>query len=111
MKPLKYGYFKLKNCSRNESDEGASLQEDRARKRALLKTSEYAARKNVLGVKALTLTLTNFLVWHIDFALSALQKSVKFFLEGFEEELYALEEAPPENARSFRIVLSEITRK
>lgn len=110
-KPLKHGYFMVKNRSQKESDDGVSLDAARAKEMEWFEETLYVKRRNVLGVKALTSALSSLLVGRIEAAIPLLQKEVHLLLAEAKAELLKLGPRAPETPGSCRLALREISRK
>jgi len=111
-KPLKHGYYMLKNRSQQELNGQVSLsrEEARTREREYFKTSAYSNESSRLGVDALTAALTELLVSQIRKALPQMRQEVNDLLEHVTQELDQLGEAPPETAQARRAIVSESLR-
>ena len=98
-KPLRHGYFMLKNRSQEElkAQEGTAVPRADARGSELswLKASQYKASDR-LGVQVLQTALTELLVTQIERSLPSMLKEVEAVLVQTEAELAELGTAPPQ---------------
>ena len=112
-KPLKHGYFMLKNRSQANLDSQMSIEDSRKDEMAYFKKSEYHSIPGIqdkLGVEALSTALTEILVKRIEVAIPTLSKEVDKMLEDANGELQELGYGSPETLLAKRMRFSDISR-
>lgn len=110
-KPLRHGYFMLKNPSQEDMDAHMSPAQARVSERNWFTASKFASHKDVCGVEALTKALTSLLVGHIEASLPVMITDIETKLSEVKTDLDGMGNAAPENARICRSVLNEILRR
>jgi interferon-induced GTP-binding protein Mx1 len=110
-KPLKHGYFMLKNRSQESLKSNIPLDKARKDEMAYFESSPYTqAGTGRLGVNALSATLTELLVERIKDAIPELQLEVQKALDEAQASLKELGEAPPDTPKERRLAANAIVR-
>jgi GTP-binding protein EngB required for normal cell division len=114
-KPLRHGYFMLKNPSQDDltAQQGKPVPPADSRSRALawLKTSKYKEMDDRLGVQALQTALTGLLVTQIKKSLPSMREEVDAVLEQTEGEIATLGISPPPTAGGRRMAALAVVRE
>jgi interferon-induced GTP-binding protein Mx1 len=111
-KPLKHGYFMVKNRSQKDLNEKKSWEEAKEEEALYFKTSPYTqVAPDNLGVGSLAAALTDLLVQNIETALPDITQEVDETLRKAQQDLQKLGEAPPESAQAQRIRFSGVVRE
>ena len=112
-KPLRHGYYMLKNRSQEElkAQQGKTVSRAEARSSeiAWLRKSQYK-ESDRLGVQVLQTALTELLVSQIEKALPSMQEEVDKVLAETEAELAELGSAPPPSAYGRRTAALAVIR-
>lgn len=110
-KPIKHGYFMLKNPSQKES--GALVSQEEARRIELewFAQSKFVDRGGEnLGVEALTSALTTLLVGQIEEDIPAMRKEIEGLLSTAQKSLRELGAAAPNSAKACREDVGSVIR-
>eukprot|EP01060_Flectonema_neradi_P025528 TRINITY_DN3433_c0_g1_i3.p1 TRINITY_DN3433_c0_g1~~TRINITY_DN3433_c0_g1_i3.p1 ORF type:complete len:770 (+),score=166.09 TRINITY_DN3433_c0_g1_i3:53-2362(+) len=111
-KPLKLGYFMVKNRSQKQLDDGLTLNDAQEDEKRYFQSHSVFRRANhdQLGVESLTMMLTKLLVQHIRKALPDLLCELRKAYDEAKVELQKLGAAPPATSSDCREMAAGIVR-
>jgi interferon-induced GTP-binding protein Mx1 len=109
-KPLKLGYYMVKNRSQAELNGKLTLDAARATEKSYFDSHEIfkAVPANMLGVESLSVKLTELLVGHIRRALPGLFSDLQVAMQQTSSLLMKLGDAPPSTTSEQQLAVSKI---
>eukprot|EP00758_Cryptobia_borreli_P011818 Tbor_TRINITY_DN5693_c1_g1::TRINITY_DN5693_c1_g1_i8::g.9265::m.9265/K14754/MX1; interferon-induced GTP-binding protein Mx1 len=111
-RPLKRGYFMLKNRSQNQVNQNITFEEARKSEMDFFANSPYfEVKRDNLGSFALSSALTDLLVSHIEIALPEIREEIDHVLKGAHQRLLELGESPPKGVSAMRKTFFSVVRE